>query len=235
MDRKTSSKQVDALKAIIFDLDGTLVKSAHDFWRMKEEMIKYLIDLGLDGSSLSPQQTTNELVYKLIDFLKGQGASEAEITNVLNELNELLNGFELETVGKTVPMEGVLDVLKRLKARGFIIGVLTRSCEPYAHKVLDLWGMREFVQAIGARNDLLNAKPHPEAAFEVCELLKIDPHEAVMVGDHPMDLACAQASEMPFIGILGGSSSEETLKNAGCKRIAKNLIDLESMLLDNEE
>jgi len=226
---------VDALKAIIFDLDGTLVKSSHDFWRMKEEMIGYLIDLGLDGSSLSPQQTTNELVHKLIDFLKGQGASEAEITKALNELNELLNGFELETVEQTVPMEGALDVLKRLKDRGVKIGVLTRSCEAYAYKVLDLWGMHVLIEAIGARKDLLNAKPNPEAALEVCKLLKIEPHEAVLVGDHPMDLVCAQASGMLFVGILGGSSSEEVLKNAGSKRIAKNLVDLEIILLENEE
>ena len=226
---------MNGLKAIIFDLDGTLVKSAHDFWRMKEEMIRYLIDLGLDGSSMSPQQLTTELVHEMIDFLKGQGASEAEITDTQGELNDLLNGFELETVEKTAPMEGALGVLKRLKARGLKVAVLTRSCEPYAHKVLDLWGMREYIDAISGRKDLLNAKPNPEAAFEVCALLNIEPHEAIMVGDHPMDLACAQAAEMPFIGILGGSSSEETLRNAGSKRIAKNLLDLETMLLENDE
>ncbi|MFX0206080.1 MAG: HAD family hydrolase [Candidatus Hodarchaeota archaeon] len=229
------SKQVDELKTVIFDLDGTLVKSSHDFWRMKEEMIGYLIELGLDGKSLSPQQTTNVLVHKMIDFLKGQGVSEAEITKALNELNELLNGFELENVKKTFPMEGALGVLKRLKDRGFKIGILTRSCEAYTHKVLDLWSMHELIEAIGARKDLLNAKPNPEAALEVCELLNTEPNEAVLVGDHPMDLACAQAVGMQFIGILGGSSSEETLRNAGTERIARNLVDLEKILLENGE
>ena len=127
---------MDELKAVIFDLDGTLVKSAHDFWRMKDAMICYLVNLGLEKSPLSPQQTTNVLVQKMLDFLKTNGASDAEIDKNLTELNDLLDRFELESAEQTVMMEGARDVLRLLSCQGFKIGILTRSCEVYTLRSL---------------------------------------------------------------------------------------------------
>ncbi len=221
---------VDDLKAVIFDLDGTLVKSAHDFWRMKEAMIYYLVNLGLEKSPLSPQQTTNVLVQKMLDFLKTNGASDAEIAKNLTELNDLLDRFELESAEQTVMMEGARDVLRLLRCQGFKIGILTRSCEAYTIQALEQCKMREYVEEISARKDLLSAKPNPKAGFEICNLLGVDPRDAVLIGDHPMDLECAQLTGMHFIGILGGSSSEESLRAAGSKQIAERLIDLLEML-----
>ena len=91
------------------------------------------------------------------------------------------------------------------------------------------------IDEVRGRTDIFKAKPNPKALVDICEALGVDLKDTVMVGDHPMDLACAQAAEIQFIGILGGSSSEETLKNAGSKRIAKNLVDLETILLENGE
>ena len=221
---------MNELKAVIFDLDGTLVKNPLDFWRMKETLIEYLAKLGLDKSSLNPTQTTNELIHKSINFLKAKGASEAKIQRVLTEVSEILNRFELETVEQTVAMEGARDVLKRLKRQGYKIGVLTRSCEAYTLQALEVCKMRELVDEIGARTDPLKAKPNPEAALQLCERLEIEPYEAILIGDHPMDLKCAKAAGMRFIGVLGGSSSEETLREAGSEHIAKRLIDVEEML-----
>lgn len=218
------------MKAVIFDLDGTLVNTSLDFWGMKEAVIEYLVNLGLNNSSLNTTQTTNELIQKGIDFLKTKRASEMEIKEILVKISEIMNRFELESVEHTVAVRDGQDVLNRLKRQGFKIGVLTRSCEAYAIKALELCKMREFVEAIGARTDPRKAKPNPEAALQVCAYLGVEPHEAILIGDHPMDLKCAKDAGMEFIGILGGSSNEETLREAGSERIAKNLTDVEKML-----
>ncbi len=221
---------MDVLKAVIFDLDGTLVKTSLDFWGMKEAVIEYLVNLGLDNSSLNTTQTTNELIHKGIDFLKTKGASETKIKEILTEISEIMNQFELDGVEHTVVVRDAQDVLNRLKRQGFKIGVLTRSCEAYAIKALELCKLRELVEVIGARTDPRNAKPNPEAALQVCAYLGVEPHKAILIGDHPMDLKCAIDAGMQFIGILGGSSSEETLREAGSELIAKNLTDVEEML-----
>lgn len=222
--------QVDELKAVIFDLDGTLVKTSLDFWGMKEAVIEYLVNLGLNNSSLNTTQTTNELIQKGIAFLKTKGASKTEIRGILTEISEIMNQFELDGVEHTVVIRDAQNVLNRLKHQGFKIGVLTRSCEAYAIKALELCKIREFVEVIGARTDPRKAKPNPEAALQVCASLGVEPHEAILIGDHPMDLKCAKDAGMDFIGILGGASSEETLKKAGTVHIAKNLTDVEKML-----
>ncbi|MFQ6125179.1 MAG: HAD family hydrolase [Candidatus Heimdallarchaeota archaeon] len=222
--------QVDELKAVIFDLDGTLVKTSLDFWGMKEAVIEYLVNLGLNNSSLNTTQTTNELIQKGIAFLKTKGASKTEIRGILTEISEIMNQFELDGVEHTVVIRDAQNVLNRLKHQGFKIGVLTRSCEAYAIKALELCKIREFVEVIGVRTDPRKAKPNPEAALQVCASLGVEPHEAILIGDHPMDLKCAKDAGMDFIGILGGASSEETLKKAGTVHIAKNLTDVEKML-----
>jgi len=98
------------LKAVIFDLDNTLIKSFTDYVKMKKEIIAYLRKVGVESEVLTPKHTTVEMVKEAARQLKERGKTEEEIASVMVGVNEVMNRVELENVDRALPLNG----LKRL-------------------------------------------------------------------------------------------------------------------------
>ncbi|MCD6538535.1 HAD-IA family hydrolase [Candidatus Bathyarchaeota archaeon] len=215
------------MKAVIFDLDGTLINSAIPFKKMKRLIIKYLEDAGVTHGLLNDEMLNSEITSIAAENLKVRGFPERYIKRVLSGVSDLMNRVEIESLDAASLIDGVPEVLRSLKERGFRIGLLTRSCREYAEKILRRFNIREYFDAILARDDVEYPKPNPAHALELLKLLNVSARDTVFIGDHLSDLECAVKSGMKFILFRRGSRTEDVdvLKIRDIRNVLKILCE----------
>ncbi|RLI24072.1 hypothetical protein DRO58_07860 [Candidatus Bathyarchaeota archaeon] len=188
------------MRAVVFDLDGTLIESPTDIKGMKESLIGYAVNLGLEKKILSTENTTVEIVEKIHDYLIQNGFSKSYIERALRNLNEIMDRFEMENVESVKAVEGARETLRKIKSLGLKIGILTRSCKAYCEKVLEITGMRKFVDAIEPRRDLLTAKPNPVSLFNLCSKMGVKLKDVVFFWRSPTRFGVCIEGWSPFCG-----------------------------------
>ncbi len=193
------SRLMLSLKAVIFDLDETLIHSKIDFKKMKLRIITFLQCVGVRRGLLDDKMLNVEIINAATENLRRKGFSEEEIQRVLAKAEKIMNQVELESVDGAITIDGVSETLEALKTKGVMIGVMTNSCREYTEKVLTKFGLMQQVDVIVARDDVNQPKPSPEHAFHMLRLLGVSADDAVLVGDHWLDAKCAKESGLKFI------------------------------------
>jgi len=207
------------IRAVIFDLDDTLVESTVDFTKFKRLVIQRIGTHGDDSSLYSPDETIVEIVARFEDRMRDRGVDENEIRTMLADLDRIMDGVELERVSETTAINGAVELLSFLREKGMKIGILTRGCEEYALTVLRITGMQTLVDKIECRNSNTKAKPDPDSYLNLVRMLGVPKEETIFVGDHPMDAQCAANAGVPFMAVQTGDVPEDVLKDAGSVEI----------------
>lgn len=193
------------IKAVIFDMDGTLTRPFLDFDLIRQEM-------GLkpdDGPILEAMETMPPECRKYaLNILLSHETRAAENA----ELNE-----------------GVSHTLHHLRRRGIRIGVVTRNVMDNVRKIADKFNL-EF-DAVIDRNDG-PAKPDPYGIHKLCELFDCLPNQALFVGDYLHDMLCARAAGTTAVLLKTHPQADEFLASAdiALRSIPEllEIIDLES-------
>jgi phosphoglycolate phosphatase-like HAD superfamily hydrolase len=219
-------------KAVIFDLDGTLVVSTVDFMKFRKRLLDYIKTKGADMRDYDLSQMIVVMISKFESEMRRKGVPEEVIQGYLDDIEKFLNEIELERIDETVPMPGAEELLRALREKGVKIGVLTRGCPEYAEKALKISGLDRYVDAVVARDRKsgISPKPSVQSAEAILKKLDVTPDEAVMVGDYSIDFVCARDSRIRFIGLSSGERSKADLKNCGCRDIAENLEEVGRLL-----
>jgi HAD superfamily hydrolase (TIGR01549 family) len=218
------------IRGVVFDLDGTLIRSTIDFPKMKRRMIAILEGGEIPGGRLSPTDTTVVTMEKAERIWEEKGVPEAERTRVRAEINEVMNRTELEAVSTVEEVEGAGEAVRRLKEEGYRLAVLTRGHNAYAMESLRKTGMLGFFDLILGRNETPRPKPYAEALKHTVGLMGLGLDEIVFVGDHPIDATCAKNASARFIGVLTGWTKAEVWKDHGEKTILNSVGDLPDYL-----
>lgn len=224
-----------AVKGIVFDLDGTLVQSAIDFRKMKGRMIEYLVSKGVDQGLLSPQETNVVILSKSEKNLAEKGVPQEETKRILEHVEEIMNEVEMESVADAKEIEGAREALKKLKEQGYKTAILTRSNHDYSVETLRSTGLLGFFDLVLGREETPRPKPYPEALEHTAKLLRLRVDELILVGDHPIDMECAKNAKVRFIGVLTGSAKPETWREAGCSEVLPGVKELPEYLERNKK
>ncbi len=199
------------VKAVIFDLDDTLIRSNVDFIEMRSRMIDFLRKYLPFPVDLDTSKSTHEITEYAVRLLKEHGQSEM-IPQAMNELNRIMTEVELKHVSKAKLMDGVLQTLNRLKDAKIKIGVLTRSCRKYTDETLRATGLSALVDEVATRDETNTPKPDPTQVYSLMKRMRVRPEEVVLVGDHPIDALCAKNAGVSFVGVLTGRLTGEQPK-----------------------
>ena len=216
----------ERIKAVVFDLDDTLVQSTVDFAKFKVMVIEKIASHGEDRRLYSPNETVVAIVARYEDRMRSLGVKEPEIRRRLAELDRIMDEVELEGVNETLAIDGAAELLGYLRRRGVKIGILTRGCEAYAKVALTRTHLLDLADAIECRNSDTKAKPDPEAYLKLVAALGVKKEESLFVGDHPIDAKCAANAGVPFIGVMSGDVPEELLRSAGAAEVLKDVSEL---------
>lgn len=219
---------LDGIRAVVFDLDDTLVSSTVNYGKFKSLVIDKIVSDGEDRSLYSPAETVVRIISRYEGRLREAGTAEAEVRRKLSELDRIMDAVELERVGETVAIVGAERLLRTLRGRRIGIGVLTRGCRAYAESALAASGLAGLVDAVECRNSDAKPKPDPESYLRLVDALGVRKEETLFVGDHLIDAQCASNAGVPFVGVLSGDVPEEELLKVGSVMVFRDAGELAS-------
>ncbi len=206
-----------ALRAVLFDLDGTLVDSLAD---IGESMNEVLREKGLPEHSLGDYRA---LVGDGVTMLtrralpEAWAADEALVATCVARMRQV---YGARPCLKTEAYPGVDRLLDGLQARGLALAVLSNKPHDLTVRVVaQVFPGRPFSPVFGERAGVPR-KPDPTSAIEVAALLGLAPAEVLYVGDTPTDMRTALAAGMPAVGVLWGFRGEAELRESGAAAVA---------------
>lgn len=230
-------KFLEPLLGIVFDLDGTLVLSHHDFGRMRAEVIRLAEHYGVTPGHLSVQEPIHRIVEAAREELRNSGASDGVYYRFEADYHKKIDTIELEALPRTVARPGALALLKALSQRGFRLGLLTRSSELFAREALVRTELAPFFEYLRSRSSPGPTKPSPEALLLLLKDMGVPIDRALFVGDHLIDAECATRAHVRFYALMPDPSeaaqstmSEDRFLAAGASAIAKDLAELTHQL-----
>ena len=228
-------RYIEPLLGVVFDLDGTLILSQHDFGRMRTELIRLAERYGVTPGRLEPRQPIARLLDTARTELEASGVPEGTIERMEAEAHRTIDSIELEALPRTVARHGAQPILQALTDRGFRLGLLTRSSEVFCREALRKTGLEPYFGYLRTRSAPGPAKPSPEALLFLLKEMEVPRDRALFVGDHLMDVECAVAARVLFYGLLADPPSDdaptlERFQAAGASAVAASLEELGGML-----
>lgn len=209
-------------KAIIFDLDGTLLDTLQDIADSVNEALKRLRfpEHGLEAIKNFIGEGRDVLAARA---LPNDNRDTAAVTRLI----ELMNiEYSERWANKTVPYNGITNLLDELTVRNIKMAVLSNkahdSTELMVSKMLSQW---HFEAVVGASPSVAK-KPDPTAALQIAQQLGIQPTEFLYLGDSDIDMRTAIGAGMYPVGALWGFRSAEELLSSGAKALIEHPNDL---------
>jgi len=213
------------VKAVVFDLDGTLMDSKIDYEKMVDRIRGLLASRGLP----EPLEDRRE-VYRVIRggaaSLLEHGLPEASLDATMAEMETIMNGIELEALDTMEPKPHAREAVAELHGEGLGLGVATRSHREYALRGLEKHDMLRFFHQVVARDDVPYPKPDPRHLLYTVRLLGVEPGDTLFVGDTTTDLQTADAAGVEFLGYWRDGSWAQRLMEGGCRRMVKDLREI---------
>lgn len=186
------------IKAIIFDLDGTLLDSTED---IKNGINKVLIDNKF--APINNQDLEGLLGYGSFNLVKdilGNQANEDVINKVFDEYMEY---YPKNSNIHTKPYEDIMTLVKLLKANGFLLAIASNKMQSAVSKLNDEIFGNLFDMVIGDREGV-PVKPDPTMLNIVAEELELNKDEILFIGDTEVDLKTARDANIKSVAVTWG-------------------------------
>ena len=213
-------------KAVIFDLDGTLLNTLED---IGDSVNRVLEQRGLPGHELD--------AYR---YFVGDGVGML-ITRALPEAmrtEEVIRGcieafwaeYDQSWKINTRPYEGVPEMLDAIEARGLKMAILSNKPHEFTTRcVSELLPGRAFDPVLGQREGIPR-KPDPAGALEVAGCLDVSPQDFLYLGDTSVDMRTAVAAGMYPVGALWGFRPAAELREGGARALIERPQDILNLL-----
>jgi len=218
------------IKAVIFDLDGTLASFNIDYKAVRADVRSFLIKEGVPASILPVNESMFEMLKKTEIFMKNNGKSEKAFMDVRAKASEIAEKYELEAAKDTSLLVGVLETLKDLKKMGLKIGLCTINSEKSTNYILKRFKIAEFFDAVTPRDRVKYVKPNTEHLEATVKALGVNPEEAMVVGDSHIDMRCAKELRAIAVGLPTGVSSPKELISSGANYFVTSITDLPTLI-----
>lgn len=187
------------LRAVIFDLDGTLVDTADEFvpvvQNLRAEHGREPMDPQRIRASVS--NGARALVTLGLDMSEDAPEFESKRLRLLELYSQVLGTM-------ASPYPGIESLLSRLQERGITWGISTNKPRAYTEPLLARLNIQPPPASVVCPDDIGNRKPHPESLYRNCRDLNCAPHEAIYVGDHQRDIEAGRRAGMYTIAAAYG-------------------------------
>ena len=209
------------MKALIFDLDGTLVDTVYArvfAWQ------RALAEAGLpiDGWRIHRRiRMSGGLFARAVAREAGRALTDAEAESIQQRHGALFR----ELLPERRPLPGARDLLAFLRAEGVPHGIATAGRRPEIDASLEALGVPPDMTVV-ERGDVLRAKPEPDLFLACQERLGVEIRDCYVVGDAVWELLAARRAGMLSAGLLTGGYGEDELLAAGAFRVYRGADEL---------
>lgn len=214
------------IKAILFDIDGTLADSNDHHVSAWDEAFR------AEGHAFD-RQAIHDQIGKGADMLVPTlipGSDEATQER-LGEAHGV--AFKGRYLDKVVPFPGAHELLRHASGRGQKVVLASSASKEELDHYVDLLDARDLVDAGTSSDDVENTKPAPDIFSTALEKVGgISPDEALVVGDTPYDIEAAKKCGVAAVGLLSGGFSDDALTAAGAVAI---YADVAALLADYDQ
>ena len=199
------------MKAVIFDLDGTLLNTLDD---LADSTNYALSRFGYPTRTIDEvRQFVGNGVAKLIERAIPEGKNNPNFEKCLAIFKE---NYAQNMYNKTAPYNGIIEMLSNLKSKGIKIAVVSNKFD-LAVKELCKKYFEGFIDFAAGENEAqgIKKKPAPDTVISVLNEFNFAPEDAVYVGDSDVDIMTAKNSKMPCISVTWGFRDEKFLLENG--------------------
>ena len=198
------------IKALLCDIDGTLVQSN---WLHARAWQAALREMGVlvEEEEVRRQigKGGDELIPVFVPWWKRKAVEEP-----LKAYRSFL--FRTEYLSQVRPIPRAREFLLRLKEAGIRLSLASSASKDDLKLYKQIVGMEDLIEKESSADDADRAKPHPDIFEATLKQLGLKPHEVLALGDTPYDAEAAGKAEIWTIGVTTGGWSREELTAAGC-------------------
>ena len=196
-------------KAVIFDMDGTLLNSIEDL----TDSINFILD-----KYKLPTKTLPEVKHmvgsgaaKLVERAIPLGRDNPKFNTILDDYKAYYFDHCNENTG---PYDNIIELLKELKSRGFKLAIVSNKSMKAIQELKDLY-FEDYIDVAVGVTDNVKRKPAPDECYEAMEQLGVNKEDCIYVGDSDTDYLSAVNTGLPCISCLWGFRTKEELIDAG--------------------
>ncbi|WP_432696352.1 HAD family hydrolase [Marinobacterium sp. YM272] len=188
-----------AVRAVLFDLDGTLLDTALDFYWVIDKMLADRQRPPVDRATF--RQYVSEGARAMVSQAFDLPATTAQTDQLLTEFLTL---YQHNLMVEARLFEGLEQLLEQLEAREIPWGIVTNKPERFSRLILQKLKLDRRCATLICPEHVSNRKPDPESLHLACEQLHCRPEEAIYLGDHLRDIEAGLAAGMPTIACAWG-------------------------------
>lgn len=212
-------------KAVVFDLDGTLVESRIDYEKMGTQIRELLGRMGME-EHIEDRRKAYMVTQGGAKSLLEYGLPPENLERTLVELDRVMNRIELDALPTMKLKPNAVETIKALHADSYRLGICTRSHRAYADRTLEMYGLDSLFHAVVARDDTPHPKPDARQLLVTIDMVGATREDTLYIGDTTTDLVTAENADVDFVGYWRDERWAQMLIDRGCGKIVKDLLDI---------
>jgi pyrophosphatase PpaX len=224
----SQGRSFDSVRAIIFDMDGTLIDSIDVYHAILRDIMESLgMELTLSRKLLFETLSQGKRLADIIfpPDMKNRGMTVEQFSTLA------MNAFkEIFSRGDVGLIDGVIPLFEELTRRGFRLAIVTSSITEVIVPFLKAKKLDPYLNCVLGRAEVPQLKPLPDPLLKCMEILDVQPRESMYVGDSAVDIQAGKAAGSWTVGVLTGTSDLNRLKAEAPDAILDSVGDLLTIL-----
>ena len=217
------------IKAVVIDLDGTLLNTAPDLAYSAELM---MAELGRPCPSIETISTyIGNGVSRLVKrVLTGDMDAEPDAALFEKAIASYNRHYSANVSRYSRPFPGVVEGLQAFKAMGLHVACITNKAAVFTHPLLKDTGLFDYFELILSGDTLPKRKPDPMPLLHACEVFTIQPAELLLIGDSLNDTQAARAAGSPVFCVPYGYNRGRPVAELDLDAVVPSLAEAAKMV-----
>lgn len=215
------------IRALFFDLDGTLLDTVHDIRASVNQMLRAFSYPEI--SEMQARAYVGNGARKLIARALPADAPDFEACYAY-----FTEHFTSSENIRTTLFEGEMETLRLFKERGMKLAVITNKPQPATYNCISRFFPENFFDFIGGDSGMFPNKPDPSYTRYAALTLRVPLRDCVFIGDGETDVLTAKNSGMRGVSVLWGYRTREELEAAGAREFVSSYAELKRLLINEQ-
>ena len=214
------------LKAVLFDLDGTLLDTAADFTTVLNTLLQQHGRPTVDYHRV--RQTVSDGARAVVSMGFEQDMESPGFDSLLQSF---LDAYAQHLAVGTTLFPGMAEQLTEIENRGMQWGIVTNKPARFTEPLLEALELQQRCATAICPDHVSNRKPHPEPIYLACQQLGVHPRNAIYLGDHRRDIDAGRNAGMATVACRYGYIHDgDNIENWGADYIIDRADDLTALM-----